>query len=71
MIKISLKAKISKGESVIAPNIECEYLTSNKAYVVNKVFIDGSFSIKDDNNKVLFCTLSGCGHLDGLDWIKN
>lgn len=71
MIKISLKAKITKGEFVISPSVESEYLTSNKAYKVNKVFVDGSFSIKDDNNKVLFCVLSGCGHLNGLDWIKN
>lgn len=64
-------AEIRKGESVKAPKIESEYLTSDKLYLVKKVFIDGRFLIKDDTGENIFCQVSGCGHIDGLDWILN
>jgi hypothetical protein len=62
---------IKKGESVKSPKVECEYLTSDKTYVVKKVFIDGRFLIKDDAGENIFCQVLECGHLDGLDWIVN
>jgi hypothetical protein len=64
-------SEIRKGESVKSPKTESEYLTSNKLYVVKKVFIDGRFLIKDDSGKNIFCQVLKCGHLDGLDWILN
>lgn len=62
---------IRKGESVKAPKIESEYLTADKLYLVKKVFIDGKFLIKDDTGENIFCKVSDCGHLDGMDWIIN
>ena len=64
-------AELRKGESVKTPKVECEYLTSDKTYVVKKVFIDGRFLIKDDTGENIFCQVSECGHLGGLDWIIN
>lgn len=64
-------AGLRKGKSVKSPKIESEYLTSDKLYEVKKVFVDGTFLIKDDNGNNLFCKTSECGHLDGLDWILN
>lgn len=64
-------SEISQGKSVKAPKIDCEYLTSDKDYLVKKVFIDGRFLIKDDSGENLFCQVLKCGHLDGLDWIIN
>lgn len=64
-------AVIRKGESVKTPTVDCEYLTSDRLYVVKKVFIDGTFLIKDDAGENIFCKVSECGHLDGLNWILN
>lgn len=63
--------ELKKGVSVKAPKTECKYLTSYKDYVVKKVLIDDAFLIKDDNGEKLFCKLSDCGHLNGMDWILN
>lgn len=71
MISTPQTPKISKIESVKAPIIESEYLTYGKVYLVIKIFIDGDFLIKDDNNKNLFCRKFNCGHLNGKDWILN
>jgi len=71
MNKSSLAPNLKKGDSVKTPEIESEYLTPNKLYTVKKVFVDGSFLIKDDDGKNLFCRVLECGHLDGQDWILN
>jgi hypothetical protein len=71
MTRNTQTAELRKGESVKSPKVECEYLTSDKPYVVKKVFIDGRFLIKDDSGKNIFCQVLKCGHLDGLDWILN
>jgi len=68
MSKISHLEKIRKGNSVKTPKIESEYLTSDKEYVIEKVFIDGAFLITDDTGQKLFCKLLECGHLDGKNW---
>ena len=63
--------KIKKGVSVKTPKINCEYLTSDSEYVVKQVFIDGNFLIKDDTGEHIFCKVSECGHLNGMNWILN
>jgi hypothetical protein len=57
-----------KGDLIIAPQVENNYLTSGKEYRIEKVFIDDSFIIRDDNKKKLNCRLLSDGHLNGLDW---
>lgn len=61
-----------KGDVIIAPKVASDYLTSGKEYTIEKVFVDDSFIIRDDNKKKLNCRLVSDGHLDGLDWnLKN
>lgn len=60
---------LSKGDIVIAPQVENNYLTPQKEYRIKKVFVDNTFVIKDDNEKNLFCKLLNCGHLNGQNWI--
>ena len=72
MNNTSPSVKLRKGDSVITPNTVSEYLTSNKDYLVLKVFVDDSFLIRDDIGKKLFCKLSECGHINGNNWnLKN
>lgn len=71
MISSPQAPKIRKGESVKTPKTDCEYLTSNQEYVVKKVFIDGTFLIKDDTGENIFCKVTDCGHLNGMNWILN
>lgn len=71
MISTSQAPEIRKGGSVKTPKIDCEYLTSDREYSVKKVFIDGTFLIKDDAGKNIFCKILECGHLEGMNWILN
>ena len=71
MISNLKSPELKKGESVKSPKIDCEYLTSEREYVVKKVFVDGTFLIKDDTGENIFCKVSDCGHLNGMNWILN
>lgn len=71
MISMQQPAEIRKGESVKAPATNCEYLTFDKIYAIKKVFVDGNFLIKDDTGKNIFCKATGCGHLNGMNWVLN
>lgn len=59
---------IQKGSLVVSP-IKTENVTKNKEYVVTKVATGNYFTIRDDNNKVLYCKILSCGHLNGEDWL--
>jgi hypothetical protein len=61
-------SSLKKGDVIIAPQVDNEYLTSGKEYTIEKVFVDDSFIIRDDNKKKLNCRLTQDGHLNGLDW---
>ena len=65
----SSTTKLAKGDYVTAPETTSEYLTSNENYLVQKVFIDKSFIIKDNEGERIFCRIFNCGHLNGMDWI--
>lgn len=60
--------KLKKGDLVITPVMESDYLTSKKEYEIVKIFSDNSFVIIDDNGKKLYCKPLKDGHLNGLDW---
>lgn len=61
-------SSFKKGDTIIAPQVDNEYLTSGKEYTIEKVFVDDSFIIRDDNKKKLNCKPTQDGHLNGLDW---
>jgi len=60
---------LKKGDFILSPQVETDYLTSDKRYEIIKVFSDDSFVILDDNGKKLYCQLQNDGHLNGSDWI--
>jgi len=59
---------IKKGGIAICP-IDSESLTKNKEYTIQEVFSDSNFKIKNDENKTLYCQVTGCGHIEGGNWI--
>lgn len=61
-------SSLKKGDVIIAPQVDNEYLTSGKEYTIEKVFVDDSFIIRDDNKEKLYCVPVNDAHLNGLDW---
>jgi hypothetical protein len=59
---------ISKGDIVIAPQVENDYLTPNKEYEIVDILAFNGFVITDNTGESLFCKKDNDGHLNGLDW---
>jgi hypothetical protein len=60
---------MKKGDTVIAPDKCQRWLTPGKAYPIVRVYENNQFSIRDDEDNLIYTNLIGSAHLNFGDWI--
>jgi hypothetical protein len=58
------------GDIVIAPDGCASWLTPGKEYTVVQVYGNKQFSIRDDDDNLIYTNEIASAHLNRKDWIK-